>query len=57
MTEGPIMSRRKVLIAAGGLAGLAGVGYVFTRRPARKEVINVRIVSGEDIDGRTVVGG
>lgn len=57
MSDDPILSRRKVLAAAGGVAGLAGVGYVGARRIAREGVINVRIVSGKQLDGSTVVGG
>lgn len=57
MSDDPILSRRKVLAAVGGVAGLAGVGYVGARRIAREGVINVRIVSGKELDGSTIVGG
>ena len=56
MSDSPIFSRRKVLAATGGIAGLTGVGYVGARRIARKGVINVRLIIGEELDGRTIVG-
>jgi len=49
-------SRRKFLAAAGGVACLAGVGYVGAWGLARKGEIIVRMVQGEEYDGSTLVG-
>lgn len=50
------VSRRRLLAAAGGVAGLAGVGYVSARRSARDGLINGRIVMGLDTADSTIVG-
>ncbi len=56
MSDGRIISRRKILAVTGGVVGLAGVGYVGAHRITRKGFVNVRIVIGEDLEGSTIVG-
>lgn len=56
MSDDRVLSRRNVIAAATGIAGLGGVGYFGARQMARNGRVNVRIVSGEDVDGSTIVG-
>lgn len=55
MTSGLSLSRRKLLVAVGGVAALGGVGYAGARSVAREGVINGRLVTGCDTDNGTVV--
>lgn len=50
------ISRRGLLAAAGGVAGLVGVGYASARHVARDGIINGRVVMGLDTADGTIVG-
>lgn len=50
------ISRRRLLVASGGLAGAAGAAYAGVRSLGKEGTINARFVIGEDVNNGTLVG-